>query len=85
MIDDDTKNPRAQFPFKVNGVALQNTFEKLVALDILKIARENGAIPRKPEDYLLKGQKREYKPHDWVNLTEDNEFIAVSSSPTMVA
>ena len=85
MIDDDTTNPQAQFPFKLNGVALQTTFEKLVALDILKIARENGAIPRKPEDYLLKGQKHEYKPHDWVNLTEDTEFIAVSSSPTMVA
>lgn len=76
---------KGKFVFKVNGVELSTDFEKLVTTDILNIARENEAIPGKPENYELKGEKGTYGPDDWINLSEDNVFITVPMGPTPVA
>ncbi len=75
----------AEFTFKVNGVQIETPQQKLVARDILQLAKEKGAIPGKPEGYILQGDKGEYKAGDWVDLSEDNLFIAIPNKPTPVA
>jgi hypothetical protein len=75
----------ANFTFKVNGVEIPTDHESLLAREILKLAEEKGAIPGNPEDYILQGDKGEYKQDDQVNLKEDNLFIAIPDKPTPVA
>ena len=58
----------AEFTFKVNGVQIETPHQKLVARDILKLAKEKGAIPGNPEEYILQGDKGKYKADDWVDL-----------------
>ena len=70
---------------KVNGIDIPVQGEKVVALDILKFAKEKGAIPGNPENYTLHGEKGEYAPKDSVNLSDDNVFITVPNTPTQVA
>ena len=71
--------------FKVNGVEIRTDHQSLSAKEILELAKEKGAIPGNPEDYILKGDKGEYKGDDRVNLEEDNLFIAIPDRPTPVA
>ena len=71
--------------FKINGMEIEVTQEKLLAYQILELAKEHGAIPGKPEDYELQGLKRVYKLDDWVNVAEDDEFITIPTTPTQVA
>lgn len=69
--------------FKVNNVDLVSEREKLVALDILVMAGEYGAIGDKPDKYILEdkyGEKKRYKSDDWVSLREGEEFLAVLNS-----
>ncbi len=71
--------------FKVNGVEIHTDHESLSAEEILKLAKEKGAIPGNPEDYILQGDKGVYKGTDHVDLKEDNLFIAIPNKPTPVA
>ena len=74
------------FAFTVNGTLLESKAEKLVASDILKMARDAGAIP--PEgNYLLQpaGQQQTFQAEGWVDLTQFTEFLAIPDSPTPVA
>ena len=73
------------FTLKVNGVEMQMGQEKVVAHDILELAEKEGAIPGKPENYLLDGDKGRYGRDDWVNLSEDSVFITLREAPTQVA
>ena len=73
------------FEIKVNGVLIKVDEEKLPAEKVLEIAKDYGAMPGKPEDYRLQGDKGLYKPDDWVNFEEDKEFITVPEGPTDVA
>ena len=50
---------------------------RVVAHDILELAEKNGAIPGKPEDYLLQGDKGQYGWDNWVDLEEDNVFLTI--------
>ena len=75
----------ADFTFKVNGVEINTEHQYLLAEEILELAQQKGAIPGKPEDYILQGEKGTYKPEDRVNLLEDNLFIAIPNKPTPVA
>ena len=75
----------ADFAFKVNGEEIYTDHESLLAKEILALAKEKGAIPGKPEDYILKGDKGEYKGNDRINLKEDNQFITIPDKPTPVA
>ena len=75
----------ANSTFKVNGVEIYTDHESLLAKEILELAKEKGAIPGKPEEYILKGDKGEYKGDDRVNLKEDNQFITIPDKPTPVA
>ena len=75
----------ADFKFKVNGVEIYTEHESLLAKNILELAKEKGAIPGKPGDYILQGEKGKYKGDDRVDLAEDNIFIAIPDKPTPVA
>lgn len=73
------------FPFKVNGVEIQTTQLRVVALDILALAKDAGAMPGDPEEYILQGEKGQHGQEVWVDLLEDNEFITIRSTATQVA
>lgn len=73
------------FTLKVNGIEMQMGQEKVVAHDILELAEKEGAIPGKPENYVLEGDKGRYGRDDWVNLSEDSVFITLRDAPTQVA
>ena len=73
------------FTFKVNGIEIPTDRQSLLAKEILELAKEKGAIPGKPEDYILQGDKGTYKGDALVNLKEDNLFIAIPNKPTQVA
>ena len=73
------------FTFKVNGVEIPTEHKSLLAKEILALAKDKQAIPGKPDDYILQGDKGKYKPEDRVNLEEDNLFIAIPNKPTPVA
>ena len=73
------------FTFKVNGIEIDTPHQKIVAHDILELAEKKGAIPGKPEDYILQGDKGAYGWDDWVNLKEDYLFITIPNKPTQVA
>ena len=75
----------ADFTFKVNGEEIYTDHKSLLAKEILKLAKEKGAIPGNPEDYILQGDKGKYKGDDRVNLKEDNQFITIPNKPTQVA
>ena len=73
------------FDLKVNGIEIPTEHQKLVAHDILELAEKHGAIPNKPEDYILQGDKGQYGWDDWVDLEEDSRFITIPKAPTPVA
>lgn len=79
--------PNSPIHFEVNGVGLVSKHDKLVALDILVMAAQKGAIAGKPEDYILqdKSGEKTYKPDDWVPLREGEEFLAMPGGSTPVA
>ncbi|MDD9859748.1 MAG: hypothetical protein OXU40_04805 [Nitrospira sp.] len=86
MENDDKKSVEEKgYRFKVNGGEIYSPHEKLVALDILQLAKNKGAFPRKPEEYILHGDKKTYKPDDWVDLKQDDIFITVPNQSTPVA
>ena len=77
------------YKFKVNGQELESKFEKLIALDIIKMAKEKG-IPLpgdKPDDFLLetRGGKNKFKLDEWVDLGQFHEFLIILDKPTPVA
>lgn len=75
----------ANFTFKVNGEEIYTDHESLLAEEILKLAKEKGAFPGNPDEYILQGDKGKYKGDDRVNLKEDNRFITILDKPTPVA
>ena len=79
------KEKDGPFPFKINGFELEAKMQKLAALEILKIAAQHGAMPGKPDEYLLQGDKGRYALAQEVDLAQDNVFITVPNTPTPVA
>lgn len=73
------------FDLKVNGIEIPTEHQKLVAHDVLELAEKHGAIPSKPEDYILQGDKGQYGWDDWVDLEKDSQFITIPKGPTPVA
>ena len=74
-----------KFTIKVNGVEISTDQQELKAGEILQLAKQQGAIPGNPEEYILKGEKREYGWDDTVDVAQDNIFIAILNTPTPVA
>ena len=76
---------RHEFSVKVNGIEFEVTSHKLLAREILQLASEHGAMPGKPENYILQGDKGLYDSDAWVELEVDDTFITIPDSPTPVA
>ena len=74
-----------KYDFKVNGAEFQTEYQNPTALEILMIAKQGGAIPNNPEEYVLQGDKGLYQGVDRVNLEEDNVFLTIPVSSTQVA
>lgn len=82
------QKPAEGYHFQVNGKELLSQHEKLVALDVLRLAKDKNAFPGKPEEYLLEdvgGEGRQYKLNDWVDLSGEKEFITTPNQDTPVA
>lgn len=76
------------FPFKVNGEEIESQYQKVVAREILKLAKEHGAIVGSPESYILKDlpiDDKQYDLDEEVDLAVDKEFITISDTRTVVA
>ena len=75
----------SKFTIKVNGEEITTDRQELKAGEILELAKQHGAIPGKPEEYVLRGEKREYGWEDTVDVAQDNIFIAILNTPTQIA
>ena len=75
----------SKFTIKVNGEEITTDRQELKAGEILELAKQHGAIPGKPEEYVLRGEKQEYGWNDTVDVAQDNIFIAILNTPTPVA
>ena len=75
------------FEFIINGKTIKTTHEKLAAIDIIRLAIEQGAVSGKPEDYVLQpiDSAQEFKPDDIVDLREYKEFVTEKSGTTPMA
>ena len=76
------------FAYTINDVKIESKYEKLTAMEILEMGAEHSAIDGKPQEYILQSLKdddRKYKPEDTVDLSADNEFIALPVGSTPVA
>ena len=85
MVELDKNEEVGSFEFKVNGMQLEAKRRFVSALEILENAAAHGAMPGKPEEYALQGDKGRYSPNDNVDLAEDNQFITIPTTPTDVA
>ena len=78
----------AVYEFKVNGQELKSNLSKLVALNIIEMAQENGVVlPGTTENLLLSvvGKELEFKNEDWVDLSQFHEFLLILNEQTPVA
>ena len=85
MSDTDKQDENLVFTIKVNGIEIEVKLRELTAREILELAKQRGAMPGKPEEYILQGDKGQYGPDDRVDLAEDNVFITIPDKPTPVA
>ena len=85
MAEPEQVEGKPPFKIQVNGIHFEVAEEKLLAIDLLKAAKEHKAMPGEPDAYLLQGKEVLYKLEDWVNVLEDDEFITIPNKPTDVA
>ena len=74
-----------KYGFKVNGLEFTTEKADPTALEILDIAKRGGAVSDNPAEYILKGEKAEYRGDERVDLAVDNVFITVPAGPTPTA
>ena len=84
---NDQGKPREGFPFELNGEKLFAPRQKMGPPEILDIAWEMKILPFEPDKYLLVSSKdgSVYKADDYVDLVDDNVFIAQPTASTPVA
>ena len=85
MTVEGQNDGKQSFPFKVNGIEIVAATQEVLARDILELAKQVGAMPGNPEEYILQGDKGQYEPNDFVDLDQDNIFITIRNAPTQVA
>ena len=83
----DPGRPRDGFPFELNGEKLFAPSEKMRPDEIIEIAWEMKILPFEPDKYQLVSSKdgTVYKTDEYVDLAQDNEFIAQPTASTQVA
>ena len=85
MAEAREKVESRSYKIKVNGIQIEVKRLELKAREILELAKERGAVPGKPEEYELQGDKGRYGLDDLVNVEEDAVFITLPITPTQVA
>lgn len=85
MADTELPSKDSSFVYKVNGVQLSSKDQVVLGSKILASAAAAGAMPGKPDEYELQGDKGRYGPSDSVDLEQDNIFITIPITPTPVA
>ena len=85
MSETDKQEENLVFTIKVNGIEIEVKRRRVTAREILELAKQHGAMPGKPEEYILQGDKGKYGPDDRVDLAEENVFITIPNTPTPVA
>lgn len=85
MAETKAKEENRSFKIKVNGIEIEVKSQELTAHKILELAKERGAVPGNPDEYVLQGDKGRYDPDTLINLEEDNIFITLPTAPTQVA
>jgi len=85
MAENKGRSGDSPVEVKVNGIQFEVKTQKLPAREILELAKQRGAVPGKPEEYDLQGEKGRYGPDDLVDLKVDNIFITLPKTPTQVA
>ena len=85
MAETRGKEEDRSYEIKVNGIKIEVKRQKITAGEILELAKERGAVPGKPEEYVLQGDKGQYDSDDLIDLNEDNVFITLPTTPTQVA
>ncbi|WP_419950482.1 hypothetical protein [Candidatus Palauibacter sp.] len=83
--EDPDRKPSNGYEFKVNGIQIRTEKRELTANEILLLAKQHGAIPGDPGNYILQGDKGEYSGTDLIDLAEDQVFITIPNTPTDVA
>ena len=73
-----------KYIFKVNGRELSTNKTIVGEREILRRAKDAGAVPYEPENYFLLGNNRKYKKGEYINIIEATSFIAIPNTPTMV-
>lgn len=73
------------FRFKINGIEIASESSRLNAGEVLKLAEEHQAIPGAPEDYMLVGEKGEYRLVEEIDIEIDDLLISIPTGPTQVA
>ena len=84
-MNNPDRQEEKHYTFKVNGIEIPTTQQRILAHDILELAKKAGAMPGNPEEYILQGDKGQYAQDAWIDLLEDNVFITIPSTPTQVA
>ena len=82
-----TTDKKELYEFEVNGHALKATDQLVRAREILEQAAREGAIPGDPQNYELKSlilDDRVYSPDEEIDLSKDNQFITLPTTPTTV-
>lgn len=85
MTELHDKGDDKEFEVKVNGIQFESETRFLSADEILEQAAKLGAIPGKPDEYYLQGDKGKYSGKQEVDLLEDSIFITIPNTPTPVA
>lgn len=85
MAETRSKEEDRSYEIKVNGIEIEVKRQKITAGEILELAKDRGAVPGKPEEYVLQGDKGQYDSGDLIDLNEDNVFITLPTTPTPVA
>ena len=85
MTEASEKVESQSFEVKVNGIQFEVEQQIVKAGVILELAAKHGAMPGKPEEYILQGDKGEYGWEDSIDLLQDSIFITIPNTPTQVA
>lgn len=85
MKETNGKIEGQSFEVKVNGIQFEVEQQILNAEKILEIAAKHGAMPGKPDEYTLQGDKGVYGWDDSIDLLQDSIFITIPNTPTQVA
>lgn len=73
------------FKFKINGIEIASDRSQLNADEILQLAEANHAIPGAPGEYMILGERGEYRGVEEIDIVIEDLLISIPTGPTPVA